>query len=63
MSWFVKFEVRPFGAIGIFSSRGISVIADSTDQAIDYARQAMNKLDLETRFPLEIYEYKENEIF
>jgi hypothetical protein len=61
MPWFVVFEVRQQGAIGIFDKRGLSVSAESKDDALTQAREALTKKGFEVRFPVDVYQYQENE--
>jgi hypothetical protein len=61
MPWFVLFEARPQGNIGIFEKRGLSVSADSKDDALIQAREALKKRGFEVRFPVEVYQYQEND--
>lgn len=60
MPWFVSFETRPHGAIGIFETRGLSSGESTRDAAIEEIRAALNASGLETRFPVKVYEYDEN---
>ncbi len=61
MPWFVVFEARQQGAIGVFEKRGLSVGADSQDDALNQAREALTKQSFEVRFPVEVYQYQEND--
>lgn len=61
MPWFVSFEARPSGAIGVFSARGLSSAAATQSEALDEVREALNKAGFETRFPIHVYQYQENE--
>jgi hypothetical protein len=60
MPYFVLFETRQRGAIGEFSQRGISVTADSDDDAVYKAFKHFQSIGIETRFPISAYQYKEN---
>lgn len=62
MPWFVAFETRVIGAIGEFSNRGISVTAESKDDAIYQALKSFQSMGLETRFPVDAYQFEENEL-
>jgi len=61
MPWFVLFEARQRGAIGDFERRGLSVSADSKNDALDQAREALTKQGFEVRFPVDVYQYQEND--
>ena len=61
MPWFVLFEARQQGAIGIFEQRGLSVSADSKDDALNQVREALTKQGFEVRFPVDAYQYQEND--
>jgi hypothetical protein len=60
MPYFVVFETRQRDAIGIFSQRGISVTAQSEDDALNQALKHFRSIGLETRAPVSVYEYEEN---
>ena len=62
MPWFVSFEVRPMGAIGVFGAYGLSSTASTESEALEEVRQALNAKGLETRFPIKVYQYQENEV-
>ena len=62
MPWFVKFETRQQGAIGEFSDRGISVTAESKDDAVYQALKSFQSMGIETRFPVDAYQFEENEL-
>lgn len=59
--WFIVYETRPNGAIGEFSHRGVSVIANTRESALDQARKHFSDKNLEVRFPVKAYQYEENE--
>jgi hypothetical protein len=61
MPWFVVFETRQIGAIGEFSNQGISVTADSKDDAVYQGLKSFQSMGLETRFPVDAYKYAEND--
>lgn len=61
MPWFVLYEARQQGAIGIFEHRGLSVSAESKDDALIQVREALNKQGFEVRFPVKVFQYEENE--
>ena len=61
MPWFVRYEVRPRGAIGLFASKAMSVSASSEEDALKQVFDALHEEGWETRFPLEAYQYEENE--
>ena len=60
MPYFVLFETRQLGAIGEFNNRGISVSANSDDDAVHQAFKHFQAIGLETRFPVSVYQYEEN---
>ena len=60
MPYFVTFETRQLGAIGEFNQHGISVSADSDDDAVHQAFKHFQSIGLETRFPVSVYQYEEN---
>jgi hypothetical protein len=60
MPYFVVFETRQPNSIGEFNPRGISVSADSDDDAIHQAFKHFQFIGLETRFPVSAYQYEEN---
>ena len=61
MPWYVIFEVRERGAIGEFDQRGMSAIAGSKESAVTQVQQALNAKGYETRFPVKVFQYEENE--
>jgi len=61
MPWYVIYEVRENGAIGLFWHRGMSAVAESADDARLQVRQALWKMGYETRFPVKVFQYEENE--
>ncbi len=61
MPWFVVFEVRQQGAIGIFDKRGLSVPAESKDDALNQVRETLTQQGFEVRFPVNVYQYQEND--
>ena len=61
MPWFVSYEARPIGAIGAFSERGLSSGANTEREALDEVRAALSAGGFETRFPVRVYQYQENE--
>jgi hypothetical protein len=61
MPWFVSYEVRPMGAIGVFDVRGLSSAAATESEAIKEVREALHKSGFETRFPVRVYQYQEND--
>lgn len=61
MPWFVSYEVRHHGAIGEFSARGLSSNASTDSEALDEVRKALNKAGFETRFPVHVYQFQEND--
>jgi len=60
MPYFVVFETRQRDAIGRFNQTGISVTAESDDDAINQALKHFHFTGLETRFPVSVYKYEEN---
>jgi len=60
MPYFVVFETRQHGAIGKFNQTGISVTAESDDDALNQALKHFHSIGLETRFPVNVYKYEEN---
>jgi hypothetical protein len=60
MPWFVLFEIRRIGSIGVFERKGLSVLADSAESALSQARESLNKQGFEVRFPINVYQYSEN---
>jgi hypothetical protein len=61
MPWYVIYEVREIGAIGEFAHSGLSAIADSEAGALAQVQQALNAKGYETRFPVKVFQYEENE--
>lgn len=61
MPWFVSYEVRPMGAIGVFGVLGLSFAAATESEALNEVREALNKAGFETRFPVRVYQYQEND--
>jgi len=61
MPWFVSYEARPMGAIGVFSVRGLSSAAATESEALEEVREALHKAGFETRFPVRVYQYQEND--
>jgi hypothetical protein len=59
--WFVSFETRQRGAIGNFETRGLSTMADSKYDAMRIVREDLNNKGFETRYPVKVYQYEENE--
>jgi len=59
--YFVVFETRQRDAIGIFSQRNISVSAESEDEALNQALKHFQSIGLETRAPVSVYKYEEND--
>ena len=61
MPWYVIYEVRDRGAIGLFGQSGVSVTADSEADALAQGQRALNAKGYETRFPVKVFQYEENE--
>lgn len=59
--WFVVYETRPIGSIGAFSSSGVSIVADSKESALHQALSHFQSQNLDVRFPVNVYQYEENE--
>ena len=55
MIWYVLFEVRQQGAIGLFAGRVASVDADSRESALAKAQEVLNDEGWETRFPINVF--------
>jgi len=58
--YFVVFETRQHDAIDKFNQSGISVTAESDDDALNQALKHFQSIGLETRFPVSVYKYEEN---
>lgn len=61
MPWFVIYEVRDAGAIGLFGESGVSVSASSKEDALAQGQRALSAKGYETRFPVKVFQYEENE--
>jgi hypothetical protein len=56
MVWYVFYEVRQRGAIGLFAGRVLAVDADSRESALAKAQEALNDEGWETRFPIDVFQ-------
>ena len=56
MIWYVFYEVRQRGAIGLFAGRVVSVNADSRALALEQALNLLHDEGWETRFPLDVFQ-------
>ena len=60
MIWYVFYEVRQQGAIGLFAGRLARVDADSRAIAIERAMNLLNDEGYETRFPINVFQQEFN---
>lgn len=60
--WKIEYESRAKGALGVYTLRAVTVMADNIITALDFAREEFDTYGYEVRFPTEIIQGTEEEI-